>query len=77
MNDGLSLEKGTLQASTTELPVGENNQGSMKTKQDERNFELKVKRKIMSTNTLNEPTGEHRLITPCYFSMPVEGNRSF
>ena len=70
--DGLSLEKGTLQASTTELSVGENNQGSMKTKQDKRYFEFKVKRKIMSSNTLNEPTEEHRLITPCYFSMPVE-----
>ena len=72
MNDGLSLEKGTLQASTTELSVGENNQGSIKTKQDKRYFEFKVKRKIMSSNTLNEPTEEHRLITPCYFSMPVE-----
>ena len=41
MNDGLSLEKGTLQASTTELSVGENNQGSMKTKQDKGHFELK------------------------------------
>ena len=28
VNDGLSLVKGTLQASTTELSVGENNQGN-------------------------------------------------
>lgn len=77
MNDGLSLKKRTLQPSTTELSVAENNQGSMKKKQDERNFEFKVKRKIINSNTLNEPTEEHRLITPCHFSMPVKGNRSF
>ena len=34
VNDGLSLEKGTLQASTTELSVVENNQG-MKKETDE------------------------------------------
>ena len=42
-----------------------------------RNFELKVKKKIVNSSTLNEPTEEDTLITPCYFAMPVEGNKSF